>query len=234
MHVSTAFIPVLLGAAVSAYELPGNLKSIYDKHRARDQTGNCQSSLSAKFDGGAAYCGDIPGAIFLKSNGAYDNMDIDCDGANNAAGDCANDPSGQGQTSFVDTVKKFGIKDLDANLHSYVVFGTNSFDPQKHGLKPLSVMAVVCNNQVFYGVWGDTNGFRSTGEASISLAQLCFPNEGLNGNKGHGKKDVLYIGFTGDEAVPGAKGANWKAKTPKQFQDSIKGLGDRLVAGLKA
>lgn len=79
-------------------------------------------------------------------------MDIDCDGANNAAGDCANDPSGQGQTSFKDTVQTFGISDLDANLHSYVVFGnegdTPSFRPQDHGIRPLSVMAVVCNGQV--------------------------------------------------------------------------------------
>jgi hypothetical protein len=101
---------------------------------------------------GAVYCGDIPNAIFLKGSSAYDNMDIDCDGANNSAGDCANDPSGQGQTAFVDTVSQYGIQDLDANLHPYVVFGNSggspSFNPEDHGLQPLSVMAVVCNNQV--------------------------------------------------------------------------------------
>lgn len=101
---------------------------------------------------GAVYCGDIPNAIFLKGSNEYDNMDIDCDGANNSAGDCANDPSGQGQTSFVDTVSQYGIQDLDANIHPYVVFGNEggspSFNPQDHGLQPLSVMAVVCNNQV--------------------------------------------------------------------------------------
>ena len=79
-------------------------------------------------------------------------MDIDCDGANNSAGACANDPSGQGQTAFKDTVKGYGIKDLDANLHPYVVFGNEgsspSFNPQSKGMKPLSVMAVVCSNQV--------------------------------------------------------------------------------------
>ncbi|SCO76754.1 uncharacterized protein FRV6_00966 [Fusarium oxysporum] len=121
----------------------------------------------------------------------------------------------------------------DANLHSYVVFGTKDLNPQGHGIEPLSVMAVVCRNQVFYGVWGDTNGFRSTGESSLALARLCFPNEGLNGNKSHGKKGVLFIGFTGKGAVPGANGANWKAKNRRQFQDSLKGLGDKLVAGLK-
>ncbi|NMW74018.1 hypothetical protein HKQ52_21455, partial [Bacteroides vulgatus] len=71
-------------------------------------------------------------------------MDIDCDGANNSAGDCANDPTGQGQTAFKDTVQSFGIEDLDANLHSYVVFGNEgadpSFSPQEHGVEPLSIM----------------------------------------------------------------------------------------------
>lgn len=79
-------------------------------------------------------------------------MDIDCDGANYSAGGCANDPSGQGQTAFMDTVSQYGISDLDANIHPYVVFGNSgsspSFDPQQYGMEPLSVMAVVCNNQL--------------------------------------------------------------------------------------
>lgn len=90
--------------------------------------------------------------MFLKGENEYDNLDIDCDGANNSAGDCANDPTGQGQTAFKDTVQSFGIEDLDANLHSYVVFGNEgadpSFSPQEHGVEPLSITAVVCNDQV--------------------------------------------------------------------------------------
>lgn len=78
-------------------------------------------------------------------------MDIDCDGANNSAGACANDPSGQSETAFKDTVQTFGISDLDANIHPYVVFGNEggspSFNPSP-SMKPLSVMAIVCNNQV--------------------------------------------------------------------------------------
>lgn len=109
--------------------------------------------MSGTFSGGASYCGDLAGAIFLKgSSGNYDNLDIDCDGANNSAGACANDPSGQSETAFKDTVKTFGISDLDANIHPYVVFGNSgsspSFNPQSSGMQPLSVMAVVCNNQV--------------------------------------------------------------------------------------
>jgi Fungal chitosanase. len=65
------------------------------------------------------YCGDIDGAIFLHSTskgGAYADMDVDCDGANNSEGGCSNDPSGQGVTAFQDEVKHFGIKDLDATF----------------------------------------------------------------------------------------------------------------------
>lgn len=81
-------------------------------------------------------------------------MDIDCDGANNKQGKCANDPSGQSITAFQDTVKGYnvGITDLDANVHPYIVYGnsgsTPSFDPKKYGIEPLSVMAVICNQQL--------------------------------------------------------------------------------------
>ncbi len=84
----------------------------------------------------------------------------------------------------------------------------------------------------FYGVWGDTNGGTSTGEASLALGQLCFPNEHLTGNNGHDPKDVLYIGFPSSQAAPGKNGANWKAKNTAEFEASIKSLGDKLVATL--
>lgn len=76
-------------------------------------------------------------------------MDIDCDGADATAGDCSDDPSGYGATSFKDTVRTFGISDLNANIHPYVVVNEPPyFNAQKYGMKPLSVMAVVCNNQI--------------------------------------------------------------------------------------
>ena len=155
---------IALGHVALAYELPANLKAIYDEHLVRNchalhrvwesrltffQSGGCDNALSEEYNEGASYCGDIEGVIFLKGEDEYDNMDIDCDGANNTAGDCANDPSGQGQTAFKDTVEEYGIEDLDANLHSYVVFGNeDSFEPQDEGMEPLSVMAIVCNDQV--------------------------------------------------------------------------------------
>lgn len=80
-------------------------------------------------------------------------------------------------------------------------------------------------------MWGDTNGGTSTGEASISLAQLCFPNADITGDNGHSQKDVLYIGFKGKTAVPGSN-ADWKAQNTEAFEESIKSLGDSLVASL--
>ncbi|KAJ6085115.1 hypothetical protein N7499_004744 [Penicillium canescens] len=236
MHYITATTLLSLGLA-SAYNIPDNLKQIYNSHKS----GNCNNKLADGFTDGIsgastfAYCGDIHGAIYLHSSGnggQYDNMDVDCDGLNDKGGDCGSDPTGQGETAFKDQLSQFGIEDLDANLHPYVVFGNTDFDPQQYGMEPLSVMAVVCNNQVLYGIWGDTNGADSTGEASISLAQMCYPNDGINGNNGHTEDDVLYIGFTGQGAVPGSS-ANWKAGDRDAFEDSIKDLGDKLVSGLQ-
>lgn len=140
---STLMLSVL--GLASAYDLPANLRNIYNNHKA----GSCNKVLSGKSSTGAVFCGDIPNAIFLKSNNGYDNMDVDCDGADDKAGGCSNDPSGYGETAFKDTVSHYGISDLNANIHPYVVFNEEPFfSPQKHGMKPLSVMAVVCNNQV--------------------------------------------------------------------------------------
>lgn len=66
------------------------------------------------------------------------------------------------------------------------------------------------------------------GEASISLATACYGNS-INGNSGHDDNDVLYIAFTGDDAVPGASGANWTASNYEDFQSSISDLGNKLI-----
>lgn len=79
-------------------------------------------------------------------------MDIDCDGANSHGGNCGYDESIQDQTSFKDLVSsQYGIPDLDANIHPYVVFGNTDYDPQRDGMWPLSVMVVVCGNQLVSG-----------------------------------------------------------------------------------
>lgn len=60
---------------------------------------------------------------------------------------------------------------------------------------------------------------------------MCFPDDNINGNNGHGDEDVLYIGFTGKNTTPG-NDADWKAGDRNAFEESIKELGDKLVAGL--
>ncbi|KAF9895164.1 hypothetical protein FE257_000066 [Aspergillus nanangensis] len=229
----------LVATLVSSYRIPDNLQEIYDNYKSRE----CNNKLATGFlDGGSrdsphpmSYCGDIDGAIYLHTSrhgGSYANMDIDCDGANNAAGVCGDDQSGQSQTAFVEDVAQYGIADLDAHIHPYVVFGNQDiFDPQQYGMEPLSVMAVVCNRKLFYGIWGDINGANSTGEASLSMGQLCFPNASISGDHGHQAQDVLYLGFIGGNAVPG-RNASWNAENVHEFEKSIKPLGDELVAGL--
>ncbi|KAF2151466.1 glycoside hydrolase family 75 protein [Myriangium duriaei CBS 260.36] len=189
----------------------------------------CQQSVKGK-------------AIFLKGNGKFANMDIDCDGDQTGGGAgtrCGASQDTQSETAFKDTVANYGIPDLNANIHPFVVFGNYgnykpTFDPQQYGIKPLSVMAVVCGNKIVYGVWGDTNGDDGppvVGEASLALGTLCY-GDSVNGNAGHDETDVLYIAFVGDDAVPGRNGAAWTAKSADEFEASIKTLGDSLVARL--
>ena len=99
--------------------------------------------------------------IYLQgTKGKLVNMDIDCDGVQGSSADdgrCGSSGDTQSVTSFQDQLKSYGTdqKDLDANIHPYVVFGNvgtkknwPTFDAQKHGIKPLSVMAVVCGDKM--------------------------------------------------------------------------------------
>ncbi|MBE3045377.1 glycoside hydrolase family 75 protein, partial [Candidatus Bathyarchaeota archaeon] len=156
-------------------------------------------------------------------------------------GRCGPSTDAQSQTTFRETVESYdrGVKDLDANVHPYVVFGNSgskrgwrNFDPEEYGIEPLSIMAVVCGDRLIYGVWGDTNGddgpHPMVGEASISVATACF-GDGITGNSGHDEDDVMYIAFVGEDAVPGARGADWSAKSYESFEKSIEERGDMLV-----
>lgn len=97
------------------------------------------------------------------ANGALVNMDVDCDGLQNGPGDdgrCGSSGDTQSQTSWDDTVAgyKKGVGKLNAYVHPYVVFGNvcdgkcesgyTVYDPTKAGVEPLSLMVVVCNNQM--------------------------------------------------------------------------------------
>ncbi|KAI1361779.1 chitosanase [Xylaria arbuscula] len=246
-------LSALAGAAL-ARDVPQNVRDLYNSIKNQ---GECSNVLAGGFfalsegSGDFAYCGDrldSNGIIYLQgTGGALADMDIDCDGVQGSPADdgrCGNSGDTQSITSFADTVAGYGrgIEDLDANIHPYVVFGNvggedgfTSFDPQEFGIEPLSVVAVVCGDQLIYGIWGDENGVDGSmsmiGEASISLATACF-GTGITGNNGHEETDVLYITFTGTDAVPGADGAQWDASNFDGFEASIQSLGDQLVANL--
>ncbi|KAF5006048.1 hypothetical protein FDECE_7560 [Fusarium decemcellulare] len=254
MALRTVLVASLLATLGASREIPTNVKNFYNSVKK----GTCKNVLASGFyssdEGGPNYnyCGDHVkdyNIIYLQGKGELVDMDIDCDGIQKGPADdgrCGSSGDTQSITSFQYLVEgyKTGQKDLDANAHSYIVFGNEgtkpkwaTFDPEKHGIKPLSVMAVVCNNKMFYGVWGDENGDDGThpmvGEASISLATACF-GKSMNGNNGHSENDVLYIAFPGADAVPGAKGAKWNAQNFKDFEASLATIGDKLVKRIGA
>ncbi|KAK3313968.1 glycoside hydrolase family 75 protein [Apodospora peruviana] len=243
-----------LGSVSSARDVPANVRDFYNSVAAK---GDCSNKLATGFfskdngPGTFSYCGDhlkdASRVVYIKGTGRnFANMDIDCDGEQGGPADdgrCHNSDDTQSVTSFADTVASYGkkVKDLNANVHPYVVFGNEGskpgwkmFDPQSVGIEPLSVMAVVCGDKLFYGVWGDENGDDGdkpvVGEASISLATACFGKDSISGDNGHDEDDVLYIAFPGADAVPGANGANWDARNFDEFESSISKLGDSLVA----
>lgn len=246
---SIFLVLIIFLQAVAGKKVPGYLKDFYRKAKESDCMGD--DVLKAGFhstegdDGHYKYCQRFSKgkAIYLKGDrGTLVNMDVDCDGGimkHKHDGRCASSTDTQPITAFQDLVSKHGVDDLDPTSIPYIVFGNTgngslSFDPSEYGIKPLSVMAVVCNNKLVYGIWGDTNGHEhepKVGEASISLATACFGKH-INGNNGHDQQDVLFLAFPGEEAVAGDR-ANWKAKNFKGFQKSIDKIGDRLVARFK-
>ncbi|CAN6656098.1 hypothetical protein TRVA0_028S01662 [Trichomonascus vanleenenianus] len=234
----------LVPGSVAARSVPDYVQAFYDQAKAN----SCEEPIKNGFrdaDYGPrswSYCEDgVEGkAIFITGGkGQLANMDIDCDGAlSGGDGRCGYTGDTQGQTAFRDEVRKYGIRDLNPNYIPYVVFGNEgeyspTFDPREYGVQPLSVMAVVCNGKLLYGVWGDTNGDDGpplVGEASLSLATECF-GKSMDNDNGHVKKDVLYIAFVGNDAVPGCT-ADWKARSFHRFEDSIAAIGDRLIQRL--
>ncbi|OAA62393.1 glycoside hydrolase family 75 protein [Akanthomyces lecanii RCEF 1005] len=252
MKASAAILSLLATVALSR-EVPPNVRSLYKSIRDKGQCSNVLKPGFYSFEGDSndfSYCGDhleSDGILYVQGKGhKLTNMDIDCDGIlSKKHGDCDSSGDIQHETRFKAEVQSYkkGLKDLDAYVHSYVVLGNEGskhnyieFDPQSVGIEPLSVVAVVCGDKMFYGVWGDTNGDDGpplVGEASLTIGEACY-GKGINGNNGHDENDVLYIAFRGNQAVPGANGAAWTAKTFTEFENSLAKIGDKLVKGIKA
>ncbi|RDA85424.1 hypothetical protein CP532_1534 [Ophiocordyceps camponoti-leonardi (nom. inval.)] len=263
-------LAILFSPLCYGKHLPSSVKSLYKSITSRER---CHKAYATGFHssegdkGDFEYCGDhldSHNVIYIRgTRRSLANMDVDCDGDQQAMtkardNPCASSTDTQSQTSFNDVVQGYeaGIADLNPHVHPYVVFGNEGnksnwpvYDPRKQHVKPLSVMAVVCNKKLvpypiiitgknwkltwgqIYGIWGDVNGDDGPepmiGEASISLAKACF-GPSINGNNGHEEDDVLYLAFPGSDAVPGPDAA-WNASSYADFARSIEPMGDALV-----
>ncbi|KAL4821162.1 fungal chitosanase of glycosyl hydrolase group 75-domain-containing protein [Aspergillus spinulosporus] len=147
------------------------------------------------------------------------DMDTDCDGVNYR---CEGNADGKPLTNW-------GA--LSAFEVPYIVIPQAFLDANPTAIPGQNVAAVICNNNMFYAVLGDTNGNNPqvTGEASWLLARSCFPKDNLNGNRGHDEADVIYILFIGPEAVfpPSAINEHYITDFGK-----LRSMGNRLTASL--
>ncbi len=136
-------------------------------------------------------CG-VTGAVFWKAD-----LDVDCDGKVSAACNSSTDPSFQSTTSATDSKGD----PLDAAALPYVVvpLPSSRFDYTAAGLELGSVIAVIYNDHVEYGVFGDEGPSSIIGEASYRMAQLL----GIDPDPSTGGVDggVAYVAFTGPSAV---------------------------------
>ena len=121
------------------------------------------------------------------------DLDVDCDGKTTTQCNLQTDPAYQNQTSATDS---HGAP-LDAATLPYVVVPSTStrFDFQAAGLDLGSVVAVIYQGHVQYGVIGDTGPTTIIGEASYRMAQLL----GIDPDPSTGGTDsgVSYIAFVG-------------------------------------
>jgi len=157
---------------------------------------NCQqlagTTKFAKDSGGTKsvpLCG-LTGAIWWTAD-----LDVDCDGGLAAA--CKADPYYQAETAAVDSTGK----PLDASTLPYVVvpLPSNGFDYKAAGLKLGSVVGVIYQGKILYGIIGDLGPTGVVGEASYAMAQKL----GINPSPISGGVDsgVTYVAFTGTSAV---------------------------------
>jgi hypothetical protein len=156
-------------------------------------TRSCNQISSGKYatdDGAAAsvpIC-KLNGAVFWKAD-----MDIDCDGKQTSTCSRSTDPWYQSQTSFGGA--------LDAAALPYVVIPlpSSKFDYTKQGISGGQSVAVIYNDKVVYGVFGDEGPSNIIGEASVAMAKaLGIPSNPKSGGVDAG---VTYIVFTGSSGV---------------------------------
>jgi chitosanase len=163
MRFKTIALVIQPISALSVLPVPSNVREYYNRVKSDSSMCSGNNKLATGFyasDGGRpefSYCLD-PSAktIFLHGPLAeLADMDVDCDGDQHFRGDgrCHSSRDTQSVTAFKDTVRHFGISDINSYIHPYVVFGNEgsyspTFDPQKFGVEPLSLIAVVCGDKM--------------------------------------------------------------------------------------
>lgn len=138
-------------------------------------------------------CG-YPQAVAWKAD-----LSVDCDGKMSTKCNLAADPAYQNQTAATDSHGQ----PLDAATLPYVVVPSVSarFDFEAAGLAMGSVVAVIYNGKLEYGVLGDTGPVSIIGEASYRMAELL----GIDPDPSTGgiESGVAYIAFTGSVSKVG-------------------------------
>ncbi len=136
-------------------------------------------------------CG-LTGAVFWKAD-----FDIDCDGKRTAVCNEQTDGAYQPRTSATDSNGEF----LDASQLPYVVIPlpSNRWNYNNSGIDLGTVVAVIYNGKLAYGVFGDQGPDNIIGEASYKLATLLGidPDPSSGGTEG----PVYYIAFTGGSGM---------------------------------
>ncbi|KAK8084512.1 hypothetical protein PG997_005783 [Apiospora hydei] len=206
------------------------------------------------------YCGDYVNStgsfMYAASSTAASGEDqsskltIDCNGTRGGPEDTGlcdrlyHEPAKS--TAFQYLLKGSGIpvKDLNTYFHPYVALGdfgagqrSNSdfveFDPQDEVVEPLSLVAVVCNEKMFYGLWADTNNDTVpqplVGQLSVAMAKMCYGEDAVETQQRLDASDLMFLAFTGTQATPGYYGADWGAETPDEFEQGLALLGNKLI-----
>ncbi|TQJ04299.1 peptidoglycan-binding protein [Amycolatopsis cihanbeyliensis] len=147
-------------------------------------------------------------------------MTIDCDGQRTAKCNSSTDPTYWHQTAWQQPDGKY----LNAEKLPYVVvpISTSTWDHYDSGITGGTVVAVVYEGRVVYGVVGDRGPRDAIGEASYALADALGinPNPRTGGVSG---KVVDYIAFPGVKASPIEDNADAVRKGRQAAADLVAG-----------
>ncbi|MBS2014973.1 MAG: glycoside hydrolase family 75 protein [Deltaproteobacteria bacterium] len=186
-------LPSPTGSAPPATDPPAPPPTPVTAATLMAKLGACQKVSSAPYakDAGGAATIDVCGlknAVWFTAD-----MDIDCDGKQSAVCNKSTDASYQSQTATTDSKGAY----LDAATLPFVVVPgvSTRWSYKTSGIAMGTVVAVIYNGKVEYGIVGDVGPTSIIGEASYAMAK----NLGINPNPSTGgtSSGVTYIFFTG-------------------------------------